>query len=87
MIDRETETQTRRAARRWNAAAALVAAGLAGGIVALGLVSTGPAAATASPASTATRTSASVTVPGSSSSAVAPRVMPPSGVAVADDPV
>jgi uncharacterized membrane protein YkoI len=55
MIDHETTTSTRSSAKRWGSAAALLAAGLAGGIVIAGTVSAN--AATGSPSPSASSTS------------------------------
>jgi hypothetical protein len=56
MIDNETTVATKASARRWGAAAALVAAGLAGGIV---LAGTASANATTTPSPSATSSSSS----------------------------
>ncbi|MFN8158427.1 MAG: hypothetical protein U0R68_13505 [Candidatus Nanopelagicales bacterium] len=66
MIDHETTTSTRSSAKRWGSAAALLAAGLAGGIVIAGTVTAN--AATGSPS------------PSASSSTGAPSgIQPPNG--------
>jgi hypothetical protein len=49
MIDDQTEASTQRSARRWGAGAALVAAGLAGGVILAGTVSANAATSTPSP--------------------------------------
>ena len=53
MIDNETQATTARSARRWGAGAALVAAGLAGGIILAGTMSAN-AATSPSPSASAT---------------------------------
>jgi len=49
MIDNETQADTLRSARRWGTGAALVAAGLAGGVILAGTVSANAATTTPSP--------------------------------------
>ena len=56
MIDDQTRASTQRSARRWGTGAALVAAGLAGGVILAGTVSANAATSTPSP-STSTGTS------------------------------
>ena len=56
MIDDQTQASTQRSARRWGTGAALVAAGLAGGVILAGTVSANAATSTPSP-STSTGTS------------------------------
>ena len=55
MIDNETQADTMRSARRWGTGAALVAAGIAGGVILAGTVSANAATSTPSP-STSTGT-------------------------------
>lgn len=52
MIDQETTTATRTAAKRWGTAAAFLAAGLAGGVVLAGTVSANAATSSPSPSAT-----------------------------------
>ncbi len=54
MIDNDTQVATKASARRWGAAAALVAAGLAGGLVLAGTVTANAATSTPSPTASAT---------------------------------
>ena len=69
MIDHETTTSTRGSAKRWGSAAALMAAGLAGGIVIAGTVSANAATGTPSPsASSSTSAPSGITPPSGSSS-------------------
>jgi hypothetical protein len=60
MIDNDTQVATQASARRWGAAAALIAAGLAGGMVLAGTVSANAATSTPTPSSSAS----SGTLPG-----------------------
>ena len=53
MIDQETQTETTASARRWGTAAALLAAGLAGGVVIAGTVSANAADSTPTPSTSA----------------------------------
>ncbi len=59
MIDNETQITTTRSARRWGTAAALVAAGLAGGLVLAGTVTANAATSTPSPSATSGTTGGS----------------------------
>ncbi|HET7902497.1 MAG TPA: PepSY domain-containing protein [Candidatus Nanopelagicales bacterium] len=59
MIDHETTTSTRSSAKRWGSAAALLAAGLAGGIVIAGTVSANAATSSPSPSASSGSTSGS----------------------------
>jgi uncharacterized membrane protein YkoI len=69
MIDHETTTSTRSSAKRWGSAAALMAAGLAGGIVIAGTVSANAATGSPSPsASSSTSAPSGITPPSGSSS-------------------
>lgn len=53
MIDQETQNETTASARRWGTAAALVAAGLAGGVIIAGTVSANAADSTPTPSTSA----------------------------------
>jgi uncharacterized membrane protein YkoI len=53
MIDQETQNETTASARRWGTAAALMAAGLAGGVIIAGTVSANAADGTPSPSTSA----------------------------------
>jgi len=54
MIDHDTQAATHRSARRWGTGAALVAAGLAGGVIIAGAMGASANAATSSPSPAAT---------------------------------
>ncbi len=69
MIDHETTTATRTSAKRWGSAAALLAAGLAGGIVIAGTVSANAATGSPSPSASSSTQSGLQPPSGSSSSA------------------
>jgi hypothetical protein len=64
MIDNETQASIQRSARRWGTGAALVAAGLAGGVILAGTVSANAATSTPTPSiSTGTPGGAAATAP------------------------
>jgi hypothetical protein len=70
MIDPETTAQTNASARRWGAAAALVAAGLASGIVLAGTVTANAADSTPTPSATSGSTAG--TAPGTATTPIDP---------------
>jgi hypothetical protein len=75
MIDNETQEATARSARRWGAGAALVAAGLAGGVILAGTMTANAATSTPTPAASSSSSSASGTS-GSSTNGTAKTVDP-----------
>ena len=70
MIDNETQASTARSARRWGAGAALVAAGLAGGVILAGTMTANAATTTPTPAATSSGSSSTATGGSSTSGAV-----------------
>lgn len=80
MIDNETQASTARSARRWGAGAALVAAGLAGGVVLAGTMTANAATTTPTPAASAGSSSGSSsgTASGGSSASGAATTVDPS---------
>lgn len=74
MIDNETQTSTAKSARRWGAGAALVAAGLAGGVILAGTMTAN--AATTSPSPATSSSSSSTATGGSSTSGTAKTIDP-----------
>ena len=75
MIDNETEAATAKSARRWGAGAALVAAGLAGGVILAGTLTANAATSTPTPT---TPTASSSTATGGSSTSGTARTIDPS---------
>jgi hypothetical protein len=76
MIDNETNAATAKSARRWGAGAALVAAGLAGGVILAGTMTANAATNTPTPA--ASSSSSSSTAAGGSSTGGTARTIDPS---------
>ena len=76
MIDNETQASNARAARRWGAGAALVAAGLAGGVILAGTMTANAATPTPTPAASSSASSSTATG-GSSTSGAATTIDPP----------
>ncbi len=76
MIDNETETATAKSARRWGAGAALVAAGLAGGVILAGTMTASAATNTPTPADSSSSSSSTAT--GGSSTSGTARTIDPS---------
>ena len=75
MIDNETQASNARSARRWGAGAALVAAGLAGGVILAGTMTANAATTTPTPAASSSASSSTATG-GSSTSGTAKTVDP-----------
>ena len=75
MIDNETQASTARSARRWGAGAALVAAGLAGGVILAGTMTANAATTTPTPAASSSASSSTATG-GTSTSGTAKTVDP-----------